>query len=77
MQRRRLIGPFAALARPARAAPERHVLCERSGQSACGVAGDAYNITTFGAVNTTRLRLNITSRAGLSTGVLEWMAFQS
>jgi hypothetical protein len=47
------------------------------GQSTCGVAGNAYNVTTFTAVSTTRLRLNITSRAGFSTGVLEWMAFQS
>ncbi|MFB6396127.1 glycoside hydrolase family 43 protein [Polymorphospora lycopeni] len=47
------------------------------GQSACGVAGDTYNVTTFNTVSTTRLRLSITSRPGLSTGVLEWMAFQS
>jgi glycosyl hydrolase family 43 len=47
------------------------------GQSACGVAGNTYNSTTFSAVSTTRLRLEITSKTGLSTGVLEWMAFQS
>lgn len=47
------------------------------GQSACGVAGDTENVITFSTVSTTRLRLNITSRAGLSTGVLEWKAFQS
>ncbi|GII75846.1 glycosyl hydrolase family 43 [Sphaerisporangium rufum] len=47
------------------------------GQSACGVAGNAYNVTTFPAVSTTRLRLNITSRPGYSTGVLEWMALQA
>ncbi|MFI7077079.1 family 43 glycosylhydrolase [Micromonospora sp. NPDC049903] len=46
-------------------------------QSTCPVAGDTYNVTTFGPVSTTRLRLNITSRTGSSTGVLEWMAFQS
>jgi len=46
------------------------------GQSACGVAGDTYNVTTFSPVSTTRLRLVITSRPGFSTGVLEWMAFQ-
>lgn len=45
-------------------------------QSGCGVAGNAYNVTTFSPVSTTRLRLNITSRTGYSTGVLEWMAFQ-
>ncbi|WP_405148885.1 glycoside hydrolase family 43 protein [Sphaerisporangium sp. NBC_01403] len=44
------------------------------GQSSCGVAGSTYNVTTFTPVSTTRLRLNITSRPGYSTGVLEWMA---
>ncbi|GAA1844274.1 glycoside hydrolase family 43 protein [Asanoa iriomotensis] len=47
------------------------------GQSACGVAGNTFNSTTFTAVSTTRLRLSITSRSGFSTGVLEWQAFQS
>lgn len=42
--------------------------------SSCGVAPNTYNVTTFGAVSTTRLRLNITSRSGFSTGLLEWMA---
>ncbi|MEU8663764.1 glycoside hydrolase family 43 protein, partial [Actinoplanes philippinensis] len=47
-------------------------------QSTCGVAGNVENVNTFtSAVNTTRLRLQITSRSGLSTGVLEWKAFQS
>ncbi|MBB2910888.1 beta-xylosidase [Streptosporangium becharense] len=46
------------------------------GQSACGVAAHTYNVTTFTPVSTTRLRLNITSRTGHSTGVLEWMALQ-
>ncbi|WP_433789799.1 glycoside hydrolase family 43 protein [Actinoplanes sp. CA-252034] len=47
-------------------------------QSTCGVAGNVENVNTFAsAVNTTRLRLQITSRSGLSTGVLEWKAFQS
>lgn len=44
------------------------------GQSACGVSPHTYNVTTFTPVSTTRLRLNITSRTGFSTGVLEWMA---
>ncbi|MEV4750595.1 glycoside hydrolase family 43 protein [Streptosporangium amethystogenes subsp. fukuiense] len=44
------------------------------GQSACGVAANTYNVTTFTPVSTTRLRLSITSRTGYSTGVLEWMA---
>ncbi|GGO21153.1 family 43 glycosylhydrolase [Micromonospora parathelypteridis] len=46
-------------------------------QSGCGVAANTYNVTTFSPVSTSRLRLNITSRAGYSTGVLEWMAFLS
>jgi hypothetical protein len=45
-------------------------------QSGCGVAANTYNVSTFSTVSTTRLRLNITSKSGLSTGVLEWMAFQ-
>ncbi|MEV0197691.1 glycoside hydrolase family 43 protein [Nonomuraea sp. NPDC050691] len=44
------------------------------GQSACGTAANTYNVTTFPAVSTTRLRLSITSKSGYSTGVLEWMA---
>ncbi|KUL29158.1 family 43 glycosylhydrolase [Actinoplanes awajinensis] len=46
------------------------------GQSACGVAGNTENVSTFPAISTTRLRLSITSRTGYSTGVLEWKAFQ-
>lgn len=45
------------------------------GSSGCGVAANAFNTTTFTPVSTTRLRLNITSRSGYSTGVLEWRAF--
>ncbi|MEV4547150.1 glycoside hydrolase family 43 protein [Nonomuraea wenchangensis] len=45
------------------------------GQSGCGVAANTFNATTFPAISTTRLRLNITSRTGYSTGVLEWRAF--
>jgi hypothetical protein len=40
------------------------------------VAGNTENVTTFNTVSTTRLRLSITSKSGLSTGVLEWKAFQ-
>ncbi|MEU4422865.1 glycoside hydrolase family 43 protein [Actinoplanes sp. NPDC024001] len=47
------------------------------GQSTCGTAGNVDNAITFNTVNTTRLRLLITSRSGFSTGVLEWKAFQS
>ncbi|MEV4754340.1 glycoside hydrolase family 43 protein [Micromonospora sp. NPDC049559] len=46
------------------------------GQSGCGVAGNAYNVTTFNPVSTSRLRLNVTARSGYSTGLLEWLAFQ-
>jgi hypothetical protein len=46
------------------------------GQSACGVAGNTENVVTFPTVSTTRLRLSMTARAGSSTGVLEWKAFQ-
>ncbi|MEU7835281.1 glycoside hydrolase family 43 protein [Nonomuraea sp. NPDC049129] len=42
------------------------------GQSACGVAANTFNTTTFTAVSTTRLRLSVTSKTGFSTGVLEW-----
>ncbi|MGP3910129.1 glycoside hydrolase family 43 protein [Nonomuraea sp. 10N515B] len=45
------------------------------GASGCGVAANTFNATTFTPVSTTRLRLNITSRSGYSTGVLEWRAF--
>ncbi|MEV6304429.1 glycoside hydrolase family 43 protein [Actinoplanes sp. NPDC051861] len=47
------------------------------GQSTCGVAGNTDNSIQFNTVNTTRLRLLITSKSGLSTGVLEWKAFRS
>jgi beta-xylosidase len=46
-------------------------------QSGCGVAGNTENVTTFSTISTTRLRLSITSKTGLSTGLLEWKAFQS
>ncbi|KXK61579.1 xylosidase [Micromonospora rosaria] len=46
------------------------------GQSTCGVAADTYNVTTFTTVSTTRLRLVFTARAGYSTGLLEWLAYQ-
>jgi hypothetical protein len=45
-----------------------------AGASACGVAANTFNTVTFTAVTTTQLRLNITSRPGLSTGVLELTA---
>lgn len=44
------------------------------GQSPCGVAAHTFNVTTFTPVSTARLRLNITSKPGYSTGVLEWRA---
>ncbi|MFD4676002.1 glycoside hydrolase family 43 protein [Lentzea sp. NPDC058450] len=45
------------------------------GQSSCATAANTFNTVTFPTVSTTRLRLNITARADLSTGVLEWQAF--
>jgi beta-xylosidase len=44
------------------------------GGSPCGVAADTANTITFTPVTTTRLRLSFTSRAGLSTGLLEFGA---
>ncbi|NKE59437.1 family 43 glycosylhydrolase [Lentzea sp. PSKA42] len=38
-------------------------------------AANTFNTITFPTVSTTRLRLNITAKTGLSTGVLEWQAF--
>jgi DUF1680 family protein len=40
-----------------------------------GVARDAFNITTFDAIKTDKLRLEIVSDGKLSTGVLEWQAW--
>lgn len=44
------------------------------GQSSCGTAANTYNVVTFTQISTTRLRLNIDSRSGFSTGLLELMA---
>ena len=44
------------------------------GAAACGVAANTFNTVTFTPVSTTRLRLNITSRSGFSTGLLELTA---
>ena len=41
------------------------------GASACGVAANTFNTVTFTTVSTTRIRLNVTSRSGFSTGILE------
>lgn len=37
-----------------------------------GVLGNQYNTTTFTAVSTNRIRLNITAKSSYSTGILEW-----
>jgi hypothetical protein len=42
------------------------------GNPGCGVAANQFNTSTWTAVSTTRLRLNVTSKTGLSTGLLEW-----
>jgi hypothetical protein len=41
------------------------------GASSCGVAANTFNTVTFTTVSTTQIRLNMTSRSGFSTGVLE------
>jgi hypothetical protein len=45
-----------------------------SGASACGVAPNTFNTVTFTTVTTTQIRLNIVSRSGFSTGILELRA---
>jgi hypothetical protein len=47
------------------------------GQSACGVAANTYNVVSFPGLSTTRLRLSMTSRAGFSTGIIEYLALQA
>jgi hypothetical protein len=42
--------------------------------SACGVAANQFNTVTFTTVSTTQIRLNVTSRSGFSTGILELRA---
>jgi DUF1680 family protein len=42
-----------------------------------GVEGNKYNVTTFDEVTTSKLRLEIDSDGGNSTGILEWKAFDS
>jgi beta-xylosidase len=42
------------------------------GNPGCGVAANQFNTSTWASLSTTGLRLNITSRSGLSTGLLEW-----
>ena len=37
----------------------------------CGVAANLFNTVTFNTVTTTQVRLNITARGTLSTGILE------
>jgi DUF1680 family protein len=45
--------------------------------SGLGVAGNAFNTTTFDAVQTDKLRLEIVSDGRLSTGILEWRVYSS
>ena len=42
-----------------------------------GVAGDAFNTTTFDAVHTDKLRLEIVSDGTHSTGILEWQVYST
>ncbi|GMK38634.1 hypothetical protein PCCS19_16880 [Paenibacillus sp. CCS19] len=45
--------------------------------SGLGVLGDRYNDTTFTPVTTTKIRMNITARAGFSTGIEQWKVLGS
>ncbi|MCW3054695.1 MAG: hypothetical protein JWN14_3865, partial [Chthonomonadales bacterium] len=42
-----------------------------------GIAGNTFNTTTFEAVQTEKLRLEIVSDGRLSTGILEWKVYSS
>jgi len=42
------------------------------GNPGCGVAANQFNSSAWTSLSTTGLRLNITSRSGFSTGLLEW-----
>jgi beta-xylosidase len=44
------------------------------GASSCGVAANTFNTITFNTVSTTQIRLNITAKAGYSTGLVELKA---
>ncbi|MFC5469584.1 Ig domain-containing protein [Cohnella suwonensis] len=43
--------------------------------SGLGVLGNQYNATTFTPVTTNKIRLNITAKAGFSTGIEQWRVF--
>jgi DUF1680 family protein len=45
--------------------------------SGLGVVADAFNTTSFDAVHTDKLRLEIVSDGKLSTGILEWKVYSS
>jgi DUF1680 family protein len=47
------------------------------GASGLGVAGGAYNVTTFPEVTTDRLRLEFTGNGTFSTGILQWKVMDS
>lgn len=42
-----------------------------------GVAGNAFNTTTFDEIKTDKIRLEIVSNGTLSTGILEWKVYSS
>lgn len=48
-----------------------------SNQSGKGVAGNTFNATTFTSAATSKIRLNMTAKAGYSTGILEWRVWGS
>jgi hypothetical protein len=47
------------------------------GADGLGVAGDQFNVTTFDAVRTAKLRLEVESAGTFSTGLLEWRVLDS
>ena len=50
---------------------------EITNASGLGVAGDKFNVTTFGEVTTAKLRLEMDGAESFSTGILEWRVLDS
>ena len=50
---------------------------EITNASGLGVAGDKFNVTTFGEVTTAKLRLEMDGTENFSTGILEWRVLDS
>lgn len=43
--------------------------------SGLGVLGNQFNVTTFAPVTTTKIRLNVTAKAGYSSGIEQWRVY--